>query len=61
MKISNITNIAYIAIIANIGSGDPNCFLHISSSWVKISLYTKNQLPMLSGCALKFRLRLRLN
>ena len=28
-------------------------FLHISSSWVKIRLYTENQLPMLSGSGLK--------
>jgi hypothetical protein len=27
--------------------------LHISSSWVKIRLYTKNQLPRLSGSGLK--------
>ena len=34
-------------------SGDPNFFLHISSSWVKIRLHTKNQLPRLLGSALK--------
>ena len=28
-------------------------FLHISSSWVKIRLYTENQLPRLPGSALK--------
>ena len=27
--------------------------LHISSRWVKIRLYTENQLPRLPGCALK--------
>ena len=31
------------------GSGDPNFSAHISSSWVKISLYTKFQLPRLPG------------
>ena len=35
------------------GSGDPNFVLHISSSWVKIRLYAENQLPRLSGSALK--------
>ena len=35
------------------GSGDPYIFLHISSSWVKIRLHTENQLPGLSGSALK--------
>ena len=35
------------------GSGDPYFFLHISSSWVKIRLHTENQLPKLSGSALK--------
>ena len=35
------------------GLGDPYFFLHILSSWVKIRLYTENQLPMLSGTALK--------
>ena len=35
------------------GSGDPYFFLHNSSSWVKIRLHTKNQLPRLSGSALK--------
>ena len=29
---------------------------HISSSWVKIRLHTENQLPRLSGSALKVRL-----
>ena len=29
------------------------CFLHISSSWVKIRLHTENQPPRLSGSALK--------
>ena len=29
-------------------SGNPNSFLHIYSSWVKIRLHTENQLPMLS-------------
>jgi hypothetical protein len=28
-------------------------FLHISSSWVKIRLFTENQLPRLSGRGLK--------
>ena len=28
-------------------------FLHIQSSWVKLRLYTENQLPRLSGSALK--------
>ena len=28
-------------------------FSHISSSWVKIRLYTENQLPSLPGSALK--------
>jgi hypothetical protein len=28
-------------------------FLNISLSWVKLSLYTENQLPRLSGSALK--------
>ena len=31
----------------------PACFLHISSSWVKIRLHTENQLPKLSGSFLK--------
>ena len=31
----------------------PNLFLQISSSWVKMRLHTKNQLPRLSGSALK--------
>jgi hypothetical protein len=35
------------------GSGDPYFFLHISSSWVKIRLQIENQLPGLSGSALK--------
>ena len=35
------------------GSGDPDFFLHISSSWVKIRLHTKNQLPRLPGSTLK--------
>ena len=35
------------------GSVDPYYFLHISSSWVKIRLHTENQLPGLSGSALK--------
>ena len=35
------------------GSGDPYFFLHILSSWVKIRLHTENQLPKLSGSALK--------
>ena len=35
------------------GLGDPYFFLHISSSWVKIRLHTENQLPKLSGSALK--------
>ena len=30
-------------------SGDLNCFSHISSSWVEISLLTEFQLPRLSG------------
>ena len=29
-------------------------FLHISSSWVKIRLYSENQLPWLSGSGLNF-------
>ena len=33
--------------------GTPIILLHISSSWVKIRLYTKNQLPRLPGSALK--------
>ena len=33
--------------------GDPNFFLHISSSWVKIRLHTENQLPRLPGSTLK--------
>ena len=36
------------------GLGDPYFFLQISSSWVKIRLDTKNQLPRSSGSALKF-------
>ena len=36
--------------------GDPYFFLHISSSWVKIRLHTENELPMLSGSALKVEL-----
>ena len=35
------------------GSGDPNFFLHISSSWVKIRLHAENHLPRLPGSALK--------
>jgi hypothetical protein len=35
------------------GSGDPYFFLHISSSWVKIRLPTKNGLTKLPGTALK--------
>ena len=35
------------------GLYDPYCFLHISSSWVKIRLNSENQLPRLSGSALK--------
>ena len=31
----------------------PCFFLHISSRWVKIRLYTENQLPSLPGSALK--------
>ena len=31
------------------GSGDPNFFLDISSSWVEISLHAKFQLPSMSG------------
>ena len=31
----------------------PQFFLHISSTWVKIRLYTENQLPRLSGSGLK--------
>ena len=39
------------------GSGDPNFSAHISSSWVKISLYTKFQLPRLPGSRIaNFRL-----
>ena len=38
------------------GLGDPYFFLHISSSWVKIRLYTENELPLLSGSALKVEL-----
>ena len=34
-------------------AGDPNFFLHISSSWVKIRLHTENQLARLPGSALK--------
>jgi hypothetical protein len=33
--------------------GTPIMFLHISSIWVKIMLYTENQLPRLSGSGLK--------
>ena len=35
------------------GVGDPYFFLHILSSCVKIRLHTKNQLPGVSGSALK--------
>ena len=35
------------------GEGDPNIFLYISSSWVKIWLLTENQLPRLPGSGLK--------
>ena len=35
------------------GGGDPYFFLYISSSWVKIRLHTENQLPGLTGSALK--------
>jgi hypothetical protein len=35
------------------GSGDPNFCCPISFSWVKIRLYTQNQLPRSSGSALK--------
>ena len=31
------------------GSGDPNFFVNISSSWVKISLHTEFQLRRLPG------------
>jgi hypothetical protein len=31
----------------------PIMFLHISSTWVNIRLYTENQLPRLSGSGLK--------
>ena len=34
--------------------------LHISSSWVKIRLYTENQLPSLPGSALKVQVKLQL-
>ena len=34
-------------------SGDPYFFLYILSSWVKIILHTKNQLPGLPGSNLK--------
>ena len=43
----------YIVVLEGVGVGDPNFFLHISSSWVKIRLDTKNQLSSLSGSALK--------
>ena len=33
--------------------GTPIFVLHISSTWVKIRLYTENQLPRLSGSGLK--------
>jgi hypothetical protein len=33
--------------------GDPNFFLHISSSWAKIRLLAENQLPRLSESALQ--------
>ena len=33
--------------------GDPNFFLHHSSSWGKIRLHTENQLPWLSRSALE--------
>ena len=33
--------------------GDPNFFLHISSSWVKLRIPSKNHLPGLPGSALK--------
>ena len=35
------------AVVSKLG------FLHISSSWVKISFHTENQLPRLSGSAVK--------
>ena len=35
------------------GAGDPNFFLHISSTKVNIRLHTKNHRPMLPGSALK--------
>ena len=35
---------------------NPQFFLHFVSSWVKIRLHTENQLPMLSGSALKVKL-----
>ena len=34
------------------GSGYPYFFIHISSSWEKIWLYTENQHPRLSGSVL---------
>ena len=33
------------------GSGDPNFFLHISSSWVKLRLPSEDHLPGLHGSA----------
>ena len=35
------------------GSPDPIFFLHESSSWVKIGLHAKNQLPGWSGSGVK--------
>ena len=46
-----IINISFF--VGGGGLGDPYFFLHISSSWVKIRLYAENQLPMMSGSALK--------
>ena len=40
-------------IVIFVGHSNWCCFLHISSSWVKIRLYTENQLPRLPGSALK--------
>ena len=42
-----------IIIIFFFWRDDLHCFLHISSSWVKMRWHTENQLPGLPGSGLK--------
>ena len=46
---SETTSFRLNPILGGGGSGDPNFFLDISSSWVEISLHTEFQLPRLPG------------